>query len=310
MLITLSDECPIFSATAHADLHKFLSTIRSSRHILVRPAPEKLRGILAREVWDVYGDFITQSYKRATNRGQRLVYHNECTACDPAKMSEFYALPAVIVVENATTDGEWLKLIVEKLRAQLRWIFAGATPALDVRQAGGVGEIPKELARTAAPRMSIRPKGNVPLGVIALCDSDARVPGAWSDSARAVVSTASDVGASAHVLAKRTIENYVPIEALQAYSRTRTHTAAALLLLEGLSDVQHDHFPMKDGLAPADLEASGSVFSCGGPMGVGFGDFMSDFLSRFRYHTAPRDLRRRDTANELEELLTLIEECV
>lgn len=310
MLIALSDDCPIFSSPNQAELHKFLSTIRSTRHILVQPTPSKLQKVLTRDVWDVYGEFITQSFKRAANRGQALVYHDNCSNCNPANIAEFYTLPAVLVVENATTDGDWLKFLVEKLRTNLKWIFSGAAPVLDLRQAGGVGEIPKELTRIATPRLAIRPTGTAPLGVAAFCDSDARTPGVWSDAAKAVDRTARELGISARVLSKRTIENYIPVEALRAYSRTRAHTASAVSLLEELTATQHDHFPMKDGLSRGDLDVTDSPFTQDLPLGVGFGDFISDFLLRFRHHAETQDLRRRDTANELEDLLNLIEECI
>lgn len=307
MLIALSESCPIFGEESRLSLHRFLTSVVTRRHILVQPAPSKLQQVLSDDVWEVYGDYLKQSFKAAANGARKWQKHDNCGDCNSALVAEFYALPLTLVLENAETDGGWLRLVVDKLRPRLRRDFDGASPGIDVRQAGGIGEIPKELERLAPANQRARPSQRLPIRLIAMCDSDASAPGQLSRDALAVQAAAARVGAIAHVLSKRSIENYIPDNALLRYSETRRDAAPAVRHLEGLDRAQRDHYPLKSGLKSSDIGPS-SIFPDDSPTELQVGDFMRDFLSSFTHVVDARELLARDGCGELELLLDLLEE--
>lgn len=280
MTIALSETCPIFSESSAVALHKLLETVVTSRHILISPTPSRLKDVMPGPSWSIYGEYLKQSYKRAVNTTRSWSSHDDCEACSPANIANFYSLPLLLIVENNASDGDWVRLVIERFRPALRGSLDGASPALDIRQAGGITEIPKELRRFATPRAAIKPRGRVPLRIVALCDSDARAPGQRSPAARAVAATAEEIGATYHVLSKRSIENYIPDDALMAYAATRAHAKEAVGYIVGLSPTQRDYYPMKDGLQSSDLD-TGSIYSRDSALGLKLGDFIVDFLTTF-----------------------------
>jgi hypothetical protein len=209
VIIVLSESCPIFRAEAEPYLQSLLLTlVIKQRHILASPPPDRLRHILPRHLWDLYGEYLSQSSKQAANSYQRWVHAGDCGDCDAAKLAHFCDLPTVLIVENTATDGAWIKLIIRRLRPRLARQMAGRHVALEIRHAGGSGEIPKELERVSERHREAIPAETLPLRVLALADSDAIAPERLSDDARAVIRAARHFGAEAHILRKRTIENY------------------------------------------------------------------------------------------------------
>jgi hypothetical protein len=307
LLIALSETCPIFAPSSTVALHKLLGTIVTSRHILILPTPSRLENVVSPSTWSIYGEYLKQSYKRAVNTTRSWSSHDDCEACSPANIADFYSLPLLLIVENNTSDGDWLRLVIERFRPALRGSLDGASPALDVRQAGGIAEIPKELRRHATARAAIKPRGQIPLRIVALCDSDARAPGQWSPAAREVAAAAKETGADYHVLNKKSIENYIPDDALIAYAATRTHAKEAVDYIVGLSPTQRDYYPMKNGLRHSDLD-TGSVYPNDSALGLKLGDFIVDFLTNFRHHVSAHELNCRDGQSELKALLDLLEE--
>lgn len=307
MIVALAENCPIFESAGEAELHRFLYTIATRRHLLVSPDPVKLRKIIPSHVWRLYGDVITQSYKGATNIRRRWTWHVDCASCVPHSIGDYYSLSTLLVVENNSSDGEWVRMVVNKIRPALRQCMSGSQPPLDIRQAGGIGEIPKELRKLAAQRAASRPTAGLPLRIVAICDSDSDAPRQLSAQARDVQRVATELGASSFVLSKRSIENYIPDDALRAYGETRTDRRPAVEYIVSLTHVQRDHYPMKDGLRASHTDA-GSVFATNSRLGIGLGDFIGDFLSTFSHTVTSDGLSKRDGKAELNQFLDTLEE--
>jgi hypothetical protein len=307
VILSLSEECPIFAARHEVDLHYFLHTVVSQRHVIANPSPGKLKGLLNETTWRIYGDFISQAFKTVINSNQSWVAHDACSGCDPDRLARFYALPTLLIVENATTDGSWIQTIATKLRPRLAKAFVGAPPLVEIAQAGGIGEIPKELNRLGKRYVDARPGSSVPLRVLVVSDSDAKIPGQPSAEAREVVRAAAELGASSHVLAKRTIENYFPDESLRTYARQRADRREVVELITGLSGAARDHYPMKKGLRASEVNSVTPQYDAGIDLERGLGDFTDDLLSNFQYSITAPDLKGRDGRGELEELLDKLE---
>jgi len=305
----LSENCPIFGPEAEVYLQDLLFTITiKRRHLLIRPSPARLRQLLPAHLWNLYGEYLVQASKQAVNSPQKWVHSGDCDHCDVAKLAHFCELPTVLIVENIATDGEWVKFIVSKLRPRLTRYLSGRHIGLEVRQAGGIGEIPKELERVVDRYRKALPHDSIPLRVIALADSDSISPGNLSLNAREVRRMATRLGATSHILTKRTIENYVPDGSLRMYAIHRPNYAAAIRFIVSLTGPARDHYPMKEGLKESELEATGSMYPPSTPLGLKIGDFIIDFINDMTPLVDSSELRQRDGKNELEDFLNLLEE--
>lgn len=308
MIIMLSENCPIFHQEAEVYLQSLLFTLTiKRRHVLAKPSPDKLRDLLPKYLWDRYGEYLSQSPKQAVNSAQMWVHSGDCGTCDAAKLAHFCDLPTALIVENTSTDGEWIKLVIRKLRPRLARHIAGRHIGLEVRHAGGIGEIPKELERVVDRYRETLPAQTMPLRVIALADSDAIAPGNLSANARKVVRAADRLGAVAHVLTKRTIENYVPDSSLIAYGIRRPDYVIAIRFITSLTGPARDHYPMKEGLSEAEIDATGNMYPPGTPERLKIGDFILDFINTMGPIVEDSELRERDGVNELDALLDLLE---
>jgi hypothetical protein len=308
VIIVLSERCPIFNPKAEHYLQSLLSTlIIKQRHILASPTPDRLRDLLPRSLWDIYGEYLSQSSKQAANSYQRWVQSGDCDACDAAKLAHFCDLPTVVVVENTATDGAWVEFIARRLRPRLARNMTGRYAALEFRQAGGIGEIPKELKRIVNRYRETLPTGTLPLRIVALADSDAITPGISSPNAREVNRVAALLGADVHVLRKRTIENYVPDSSLHLYGSHRPNYQTAIHFITSLTGSARDHYPLKTGLSEAEMDQTGSMYPPGTPVGLKMGDFIVDFIEDMGPRVDASELRGRDGVDELDGLLDLIE---
>jgi len=305
----LSERCPIFRPEAEAYLQDLLFTLTiKRRHLLIRPSPVQLRQLLPTHLWNLYGEFLLQASKQAVNSSQKWVHSGDCGHCDVAKLAHFCELPTVLIVENSATDGEWVKFIISKLRPRLARHTGGRHIGLEIRQAGGIGEIPKELERVVNRYRQALPHDSMPLRVIALTDSDATSPGNPSPNAHEVRRIATRLGAIAHILVKRTIENYVPDSSLRTYAVHRPNYATAIRFIISLTGPARDYYPMKEGLKEAEMDATGNMYPPDTPPGLKIGDFIIDFMSDMGPLVDSNELRQRDGRNELEEFLDLLEE--
>ena len=307
MNIALSAECPIFKPPNEAHLHKLLYAVAVRRwHTIVAPARSRLKSSLPPHIWNIYGEQLQRSHKAAANSANEWVAHADCESCDAEKIAHFYNLPSILIVENAHTDGNWAHLVASLLRPRVARQLKGAGGAVSIVQAGGVGEIPKELHRLAPQYLSCRPKGMIPLRVMAVADSDSKAPGTPSSQAREILDAAAQTGATAHILAKRTIENYIPDNSLRQYADTRRHCMEAVTYVTSLTGPSRDHYPLKSGLSESDIQAFHG-YPPNAPLGLGLGDFMPDLLENFFHAVTAHELRARDGASELDDLLDKLE---
>ncbi len=308
MILAFDPSCPLFSSGREVQLNQVLLSVARQQHQIAYPAPDELARLIPGTLWLLYGEMVRQSYKNATKANRQWVRPTNCSTCDPQAIATYCGLQTMVLVENASTDGGFLRLVVDKLRPGLRRHFVGAQPNLDVRQAGGIGELPKELMRLHGERASSRPSGSAPARIVVLCDSDGTQPGEISHNARLVQDAGRAAGVPVHVLDKRSIENYIPVQALQVVSEVRREKVAAVAALWKLAPAAYDHYPMKQGLTAAEKARTASLYASDIPIGAGLGDFMEDLLRNFYHTVTTKDLRQRDHANELEALLTLLEE--
>jgi hypothetical protein len=186
--------------------------------------------------------------------------------------------------------------------------MTGRYLGIELFHAGGIGQMPRHLETLTQRYRQARPAETLPLRIIALADSDAKMPGHPSPQARNVNRSAATHGAKAHVLRKRTIENYVPDDALHQYADRHPDRREAITFVTSLSVPARDHYPLKYGLHQAELSEAGSMYPSGTPVGLRVGDFISDFLSDHSIRVEAEQLRRRDGVLELEEILDLLEE--
>jgi hypothetical protein len=183
LIIQLSESCPILvSDQAVPQLHRLLYSITIHQwHTIAIPSPDRLKKIVPAHVWEVYGTFLVQAFKRSVNSSETVAFHSDCGSCDPVKIADYYSLPLVLIVENITTDGALVGLVANKLRPRLARKMTGKHPALAFHQAGGIGEVPKSIRRLALIYDRARPDKDLPLRVVVLTDSDAKTPGQESD---------------------------------------------------------------------------------------------------------------------------------
>jgi hypothetical protein len=309
MILIIAEDCPIFKPGAEPHLQSLLHTVViKERHTIASPAPDRLKELLPQHVWNDYGESLVRGSKRAINSFQRWVQNADCSSCDPAKVAHFWELPTVLIVEDLDTDGDWFKLVSRKLRPRLMSYMDGRYIGLEIRHAGGIPRIPRELERMSQRYRHSRPSEGLPLRVIALADSDAKTPGNPSAEARSVAQTAQTCDAVAHILQKRTIENYLPDDSLHQYARRHPDRREAIHFITSLTGPARNYYQMKDGLSEAELAATGSMYPPGTPPRLGMGNFIRDFLTDYSIRVDEQSLRTRDGVSELEELLDLIEE--
>lgn len=304
MIIALTEDCPIFAPEHEVYLHRLLFTVTQRWHALVNPNPDRMKNILPSHIWNLYGNILSRQYRLSANSGQSWILHQDCASCDAEKISTFYSLPTLLVVENAGTDGAWIHLVVQKIRPALSRFFGGSSPMITIAQAGGIGEIPKELRRLSAPYLQSRPRDNVPLRVMAVSDSDGRAPGDKSDNAKEVEKAATGIGATPHVLRKRTIENYVPDAALHAFGSLRRDRQFAATQILKLPTDARDYYPMKDGLS---ADQFSGIYPANVELGLGLGDFISDLMTNLSHVVDGTGLKARDGIGELDVLLEKLE---
>ena len=310
MILSLSEDCPIFRPAAELHLHRLMYTIAvQGWHLVALPDPARLEGVLPPHIWRLYGPYLRQSYKEIVNSPQVIARHADCAECDPAKMATFYALPIAVIVEDIESDASWLKYIASKLRPRLARRLAGANAAFEFQHAGGIGHIPSELRRLGERYRAARPAAGLPLRLVAISDSDSTYPGNIPPPAREVTRVASAEGAMAHVLHKRAIENYIPDESLHQYASKRPDYRGAVAHITSLKRAARDHYPMKPGLTEADLAVSQvrDLYESSPLLGLGLGNFIIDFISNFASYTDPRQLMQRDGVGELTALLDMLE---
>lgn len=147
--------------------------------------------------------------------------------------------PAVVVVENSTTDGSFIRTLCSVFNSS-RLLEALANHWLEIEHGGGSDL--RKVAQDLAQRYHRRVR------VMALVDSDRMFPGQETqkdvDAARMMA-----VGVVVHVLELREAENYVPNRVLGMAGDPRD-ASRKLTLLERLTPEQRGYFDIKHGFGP------------------------------------------------------------
>jgi hypothetical protein len=306
--LALSDTCPIFKTGNERYLHRLLDRILQGWHILASPDPVRLQQLLSVETWRIYGIFLTSSYKGATTSFRTLAHPADCASCDVDSLSLFLNLPTVLLVENAKSDGDFIKAVANRLKPRLNGSLRGAYQSVQIYQGGGIGELPREITRISERYILHRPNG-LPPRFLVVADSDAKQPGQPSGDASLVAKAARTTSIDCHILEKRSIENYIPDEALAGFARKRPHLRDAVTAITSLSGAARDHYPVKGGL-PGDISKSTeieSLYPTGFPRELGLSNFVTDFLNVSRDNLTKNNLVERDSGGDLKRLLGMLE---
>jgi hypothetical protein len=195
-------------------------------------------------------------------------------------------------------------------------------PPLRYDSAGGNGELKKLVDLY----LHDDAWAGIPRRIVVFTDSDAKVTGRPSQSAREVEKYCRDNNVPCLVLSKRAIENYIPDAALEAWVNRPgcNDLVPRFEALKRLTRVQRDHYPLKEGFGQTrkdgkPLSADERAFY----QGVQEDDmltldegFTTKLVNCMRDHTAPErpassitveSLRARDRNGELERLVDIIE---
>jgi len=218
----------------------------------------------------------------ATWRGVVAGEHTVTIKCaDLVDSTQDLCTPAVLVVEDAESDGAFVRSVLTAL-ASARLQRALSSGWLQIEHGGG--------ERTARVAMSARSRFRKTARVLVLLDSDRLLP----DQRTAVHRKAEDLvkqGIVVHVLELREAENYTPYRVLAATGR-RPAAAQKVALLRKMSPAQQGFFDMKNGFGPTNgppvVRPEQTALYQGVPHYVVSGlrgGFGKDILRRMEHHT-------------------------
>lgn len=229
----------------------------------------------------------------------------------PEKASRYLSKPLKIIVENRFTDGTFLDCIVRFLGPEmLRKLHAEGRVSdfLEVEGAGGLGEVPKHIQY----RVEAALQEGLPLRMVVFTDSDSRYTGHRDSQVAAVEAACQEHRVPHRILKKRSIENYIPDEALLAWSTRNTSRQHIVNLLVGLPDEIRDYFPIKKGLPLALTNGDEAAFYASLDQRVrsalrnGLGDIAIACFTDHMPSISAEALRRRDHGGDLDDLVQMI----
>lgn len=302
MNILLSEECPIFLRENRRYLLQVLVTLGNYNHAIVHPETPRLRELLGEDDWRTFGESLSSVLTRAS-RGPITPAPKNCERCDPASLADYLSQKTVLIVENAVSDGQFVKMVLRRIAPDVeRFISA----QVDIRTGGGISNIPRELDLLAPSHLRTVPAG-MPPRFIVLVDSDRTGPDHKSRDARVAIREAEKHGVCIHVLAKRSIENYIPDAELEELfgGGPKGELLAAILALD---PVHRDYFPMKYGLSQnTDAGPGLAPYPSTIPRNIGLGDFVVRVLSKGMRYSSRQQIEARDHTGDLKEFATLLE---
>lgn len=214
-----------------------LDALKASRWICERPG------------WDSssLGEFASKSYRASVDAPKRptpprlvLVMtaassdSGRTLRCTPAQARQVLTSALRLVLENATSDGAFVRSIAAT------WDRRLITTAIErgwlvFEHAGGSGEFVKRVAALLGQQVH-------PVRLLCLMDSDRLVRGPLPMATEARCKQLKTLGVESFVLHKREVENYLPTSKLDG-NRTRSVYVSWLTL----SGEQRDYFDMKLG---------------------------------------------------------------
>ncbi len=172
-------------------------------------------------------------------------------ALSPESAAKYTSTPLSILMESRFTDGDdFLNTVLDFLGPdELNHQRRIAPDSICYDSAGGIGELPKLVAKYVAQAN----RDNIPVRAVVFTDSDGDVPGHIESKALRVQEVCEKAGIACWTLQKRTIENYIPDEVLDAWMPYQdSGNGKRVAALKRLNPAQRDHFPMKkkNGVTP------------------------------------------------------------
>lgn len=156
----------------------------------------------------------------------------------PKEACQCLRLPSKVLVENVSSDGEFLHFIIAAFKRKL---LSDAYTAgwLEWDQMGGFGECEKLLNERLEQTFG-------PPRLFLVADSDRLYTGHLTKTMEKVIESCTKLGIPYAILTKRKIENYLPLDVLQQLNQDRYNAYLHL------SQEQKDYYEMKKGfnLAP------------------------------------------------------------
>lgn len=191
--------------------------------------------------------------------------------------------PFAIVVENAVNDRKFL-LAVASPEARSRLFALEREASIEFKNGGGIGTMRQTLEHDLGSQPDLHFRSWV------LFDSDAASPGIPSNDSELVRELCVKYRVPFHQLRRRSIENYIPPNALRTWvfaTPKRRHKVPLFRAFCGLSDVQKHHYHLKRGFqgqAPA-----GGLYSSLSPddrrsLDSGFGNAIAEETLTFDIH--------------------------
>ncbi|MDJ0839052.1 MAG: hypothetical protein QNK37_21215 [Acidobacteriota bacterium] len=223
----------------------------------------------------------------------------------PAFALKYLSAPFRLVVENAKTDGNFLRLVFKKLAGKLADKLLN--DHLSIEQAGGKGEIIKRLDQLFVDF-------DAPPRLMAMADSDALIPGQQDSKADQIVNHCQAKNIACHILNKRDVENYVTEPILKIWA-TEKNRMAVLDGFQVLTKDQRDVYDMKNGFLHKGnfriLEEQEQLYeslaeSVIDALKPGFGE-VGETFSLYLQQYRPRDLKQISIINGKPELEILLE---
>ena len=191
-------------------------------------------------------------------RAIRVTAH-PCTPDEltPEDASRLADEPLYILVENRSSDGAFVKRVVEEIDKSLHNLWKrrqGEPEPIRIDSVGGKGQMPQEVARRTSGK-PYRPR------LVAIVDGDRKSPDAApSRDTRRLHRACEKQGLPCWILAKREAENYLPRILLLARQDAGEDHERQVEVWDKLSDTQKNFFDMKRGLPDTLSEIEQKLF--------------------------------------------------
>lgn len=226
------------------------------------------------------------------------------------------AMPLAIKVENIQTDRLFLLAVAPpEWRTQIDLYEACGWLAFEH---GGGSDMQSQID-------VIRTNPEAAFRTFVFIDSDSLRPGTMSAPARALVKKCARAKIPIHVLGRRAIENYIPLQLLSAWAQSprapaeRHPRIMRAVALSALTNDQRHHYFMKGGFHGeanrVDLKEQGTLYHGLGqdvrdPLEAGFGLSIANLFDRTAFRHRDRWFQSDDIHDEIAPFLTNLLQCM
>ncbi len=226
----------------------------------------------------------------------------------PSKAAHFVTQPLTILMENRSTDGALLSIVLEFLAPHQLWQLHQHPHLgmIDFFSGGGIGEIPK----TIADKIAQANNAGIPARLLVFTDSDGLFPGDIHKNAQIVKTKCAQEGIPCCILQKRAIENYIPDVIFKEHAKRLENTAQKkrIDVLLAMTVEQRDHFSIKNGFGKennADL-FDGMNDDERQAWSKGLGDEVIHWLEKYKSALTAEALKERDHHGDLTKIMLMI----